>query len=143
MGSQDTDLVRRPIWNGLTGEDGDGPFLVGGRCTRCGFLTLGPRDLCPNCWTRNATQPCPIGRVGTLYTYTVVHQIPAGYKEPFAAGYLDIEDGVRVFAHIENTPDSLRIGQRLELRVAPLCQDEHGASLYGPRFGASGRGEEA
>jgi uncharacterized protein len=136
---QQSDLVQRPIWNGLTGEDEQGSFLVGGRCTRCGFLTLGSRDLCPNCWTRNAMQPCPIGRVGTLYTYTIVHQLPTGYKEPFAAGYIDIEEDVRIFAHIENTPESLRIGARLQLQIAPLRQDEHGAWLYGPRYRAIDR----
>jgi uncharacterized OB-fold protein len=143
MGAQETDLVRRPIWDGLTGEDEEGPFLVGGHCSRCGFLTLGPRDLCPNCWTRNAMQPYPIGRVGTLYTYTIIHQVPAGYKEPFAAGYIDLEGGVRVFAHVENTQESLRIGGRLQLQVAPLRQDEHGAWLLGPRYRAVGRGERA
>ena len=46
----------------------------------------------------------PIGRRGVLYTYTVIHQLPQGYDEPFAVGYVDLDDGVRVFAHIENTP---------------------------------------
>jgi uncharacterized OB-fold protein len=138
MSGPDTDLVQRPIWIGLTGEDGEGPFLVGGRCGHCGFLVLGSRDPCPECWTRNAMQPCPIGRSGTLYTYTIVHQVPPGYAQPYAAGYVDIEQGVRVFAHIHDDPDSLRIGERLRLTIAPLRQDEQGNWLHGPRYRSDG-----
>jgi uncharacterized protein len=136
MDSQITDLVQRPIWDELISEDKEGPYLVGGRCRKCGFTTLGPRHLCPNCWTSNAMHPFPIGRTGTLYSYTVVHQVPTGYKEPFAAGYIDIEDSVRVFAHVENTSESLRIGERLQLQIAPLRQDERGIWLSGPRYRA-------
>ncbi len=83
-------------------------------------------------------QPCPIGRSGTLYTYTIVHQVPAGYAQPYAAGYVDIEQGVRVFAHLRVDPDSLRIGERLRLTIAPLRQDEHSNWLYGPRYQSEG-----
>jgi benzoylsuccinyl-CoA thiolase BbsA subunit len=140
MAPQATDIVQRPIWDGLMGEDKEGPYLVGGRCSHCRFLTLGPRDPCPNCWTSNTMQPFPIGRTGTLYSYTVIHQVPTGYKEPFAAGYIDTEDSVRVFAHVENTPESLRIGGRLHLQIAPLRQDERGIWLSGPRYKAINRG---
>jgi uncharacterized protein len=132
--TQGADLVRPLVWAGLVGEDREGPFLVGGQCTKCGFVTLGPRDLCPSCWTRNTMQPHPIGRTGTLYTYTVVHQLPPGYAEPFAAGYIDIEGGVRVFAHVENSSGGLRIGGPLRLALEPLRKDDKGAWLYGPRY---------
>lgn len=137
MTAAEHDLATRPIWDGLMGEDARGPFLIGGKCAKCGFVTLGVRDTCPECWSRNAMTPTPIGRRGTLYTHTVIHQVPAGYAAPFAVGYVDLEGGVRVFAHLENTPETLRIGGEVCLTAAKLRQDKDGAWLVGPRYRAA------
>lgn len=132
------DLTSRSVWEGLLGEDADGPYLVGGRCAACGFVTLGMRDVCPSCWARGSMTKTPIGRRGVLYTYTVIHQLPPGYAAPFAVGYVDLEGDIRVFAHLENEPESLRIGAALELTVAPLKQAEGAVWLVGPRYRAAG-----
>jgi len=135
------DLVTQPIWTGLMGADDDGPYLVGGTCSACGFTTLGVRDICPDCWANGTMTETPIGRRGVLYTYTVIHQLPQGYDEPFAVGYLDLDDGVRVFAHIENMQPSLQIGAELELTEATLRMDSEGAALSGPRYRMKPGGE--
>ena len=134
-------MVEQPIWNGLMGTDAQGAYLVGGKCSACGFTTLGLRDICPECWACGTMDETPIGRQGTLYTYTVIHQLPQGYDEPFAVGYVDLADGVRVFAHIDNSPESLTIGARLDLASAPLRNDDEGAVLTGPRYHATNPGE--
>lgn len=131
-----TDLVERPIWAGLMGEDSDGAFLIGGACAACGFTTLGVREICPECWAKGTMSETPIGRHGTLYTYTVIHQLPHGYEEPFAVGYVDLADGIRVFAHIENTARSLVIGAVLELTSMRLRKDDEGVWLSGPVYRA-------
>ena len=128
----------RPIWNGLVGKDELGPYLVGGRCTSCGFITLGVRDACPMCWSRNVMTPVPIGRTGRVYTCTVVYQAPEGYSAPFAVGYIDIEEGVRVFAHLANDEQSLRIDRPVQLTLAPLRKVEGSEWLIGPRYIAMG-----
>ena len=138
--AHDHDLAARPIWSGLMGADDDGAYLVGGKCGACGFTTLGLRDVCPDCWAEGSMRQTPIGRRGTLYTYTMIHQLPKGYDHPFAVGYVDLADGVRVFAHLEDTPESLTIGNELELTEATLRKDETGAALCGPRYRAAGNG---
>lgn len=122
------------IWPGLCGTDERGPFLSGGQCRQCGYTTLEVRPICPSCWTPGSMHTTPIGRRGLLYTFTIVHQLPKGYVEPFAIGYVDLAEGVRVFAHIENKVDALRIGADLELTIAALKRDDRGASLHGPRY---------
>lgn len=139
--AEDTDLVSRPIWNGLMGADEAGPYLIGGRCSACGFTTLGLRDVCPECWAEGTMAEAPIGRRGTLYTYTIIHQLPQGYDETFAVGYIDLDGGVRVFAHVENSPASLAIGTELELTEVALRKDADGAELTGPRYRAAKQGE--
>ena len=137
----DGNMVEQPIWTGLMDTDSQGAYLIGGKCSACGFETLGQRDICPECWARGTMDETPIGRQGTLYTYTVIHQLPQGYDEPFAVGYVDLDDGIRVFAHIDNTPESLTIGARLDLTSAPLRHDDAGAVLTGPRYHATNTGE--
>jgi uncharacterized OB-fold protein len=131
------------IWPGLTGRDEHGAFIAGGKCNQCGFFVLGPHDLCPRCWTRQAMTPVPVGRTGTLYSYSVIEQLPSGYQKPFAVGYIDIERGLRVFAHLRNEPATLRIGARVALEVAPLTQGSDQAWRYGPRYHAIAVGEAA
>ena len=127
-------LVDRPIWDDLMGVDEDGAFLVGGSCAACGFVTLGVRDICPECWAEGTMGSVPIGRSGTLYTFTVIHQLPRGYEEPFAVGYVDLAGGIRVFAHIENAPGSLVVDRDLRLASAPLRRDDDGTWLHGPLY---------
>jgi uncharacterized OB-fold protein len=123
-----------PVWPGLCARDLAGPYLIGGHCKTCGFMTLGVRPRCPGCWAADSMREIPIGRRGHLYTYTVIHQLPPGYDAPFAVGYVDLAEGVRVFAHIDNTPESLRIGAEVALTIAPVKRDDKGAPLAGPRF---------
>ena len=128
------DLVGRPIWDGLYGEDAEGPYLIGGRCSQCGFAALGARQICPGCLETDAMSEEPIGRRGTLYSCTVIHQAPEGFEAPFAVGYVDIGEGVRVFAHIENSAESRALDGSVELTVAPLKTDADGVVLLGPRY---------
>jgi len=134
MSEASPDKSSRPICEGLVGEDAEGPFLLGGRCKACGFVTLGVRDTCPECWARGSMTSLPIGRRGSVYTSTVVHQVPQGYDAPFAVGYVDIEDGVRVFAHVERVQAALKPGTKVRLTVAPMRRDKDGASLVGPLY---------
>lgn len=126
----------RPIWAGLLDEDKAGPFLIGGRCGKCGFMTLGIRNTCPECWESGSMSAVPVGRRGELYSYTVLHTVPQGYSEPFAAGYVDIEGGIRVFAHLEMSTSTLRIGAKVSLTAAPLRTDKDGTPLVGPLYKA-------
>ena len=135
-----SDLVDRQIWDGLMEVDDEGACLVGGSCTACGFVTLGARDICPECWVEGTMKRAPIGRSGTLYTYTVIHQLPAGYEEPFAVGYVDLADGIRVFAHLENRPECLVVDRRLRLTLAPLRRSDDGVWLSGPMYTAEDDG---
>jgi uncharacterized protein len=135
--SDDTSAqTTQPIWDGLFGSDEHGPYLIGGRCTKCAFVTLGVRDLCPTCWSHNAMVPVPIGRTGRLYTCTIIHQVPEGYAAPFAVGYIDLDEGVRVFAHLAHDERSLRIDEPVRLTLAPLKKATSGW-LLGPRYVAS------
>ncbi len=77
----------------------------------------------------------PIGRQGTLYTYTILHQAPEGFQPPIAVGYVDLCDGIRVFTHLSPPSSGLTLGMTLTLRLGPLKKDENQQDVYGPIYG--------
>jgi len=122
------------LWPDLGGEDDKGAYLQGGKCSRCGHVVLGMRALCPNCWAENALVAMPVGRTGRLYTRTTIHAMPSGFDQPYAVGYVDLPEGIRVFAHLEDGGGSPAIGDAVELTFAPLRKDKDGRPGLGPRY---------
>jgi uncharacterized OB-fold protein len=122
------------IWPGLWGKNVDGPYLNGARCSSCGHTTLEVRRICPSCWAKGKMEVAPIGREGFLYTYTVIHQAPAGFEAPIAVGYVDLPEGIRVFAHLDGSPETLKIGGKVALTIEPLKTNTDGTKQYGPLY---------
>ncbi len=122
------------LWPGLGGEDDAGPYLQGGVCESCGHVVLGTRMLCPACWAADSIVPTPIGRTGRLYTRTTIHALPSGFDTPYIVGYVDLPEGIRVFAHLEGGNRSPEIGDVVELSFAPLRKDKQGHLGTGPRY---------
>lgn len=62
---------------------------------------------------------------GTLYSWSVVHVAPKSWRVPYVAGYVDLPDGVRVFAHIVGAePDTLTMDMPVRLTTAILGDDD-------------------
>ncbi len=54
-------------------EDGE-PYLEGHRCTACGAVFLGARNVCASCTARDALEAVRLSDCGELYVYSVVHR---------------------------------------------------------------------
>lgn len=123
-----------PVVPGLFELADDGqPVLVGTRCTACEThyfpASLGCRN--PRC-EHHAVQRAQFGRRGTLYSFTVQrYRPPALFRvddwEPYALGLVDLDEGVRVLAHLDHQAmDELRIGMPMKLVLATLFRDMEG-----------------
>ncbi|MGE3150572.1 MAG: Zn-ribbon domain-containing OB-fold protein [Pseudorhodoplanes sp.] len=78
---------------------GGGAELLAACCTQCGTYYLPRVTICNTC--RNASFDVkPLSPVGNLYSYTVIHVPPPGYPSPYAIGYVDFPEKVRVFGQI-------------------------------------------
>lgn len=138
--------MSEPVWS-LPGSvdcsETDGPYLIGGQCAACS-LKLYPRaPVCPACWSKDVT-PARLSRRGKLYTYTIVYAGRTGWQTPYALGYVDLDDGVRVCAPLdfpEGEPP--RIGGVVELTMGPLRTDERGVPHLSHRFRQVARGDIA
>jgi uncharacterized OB-fold protein len=106
--------------------------LSGSRCPVCGDIRFPQRRICPNDLAE--CQRYAIRGEGIIYETVLVHLPPAGFSVAYRAGYIDLDDGVRVFAHIApeegHEPAS---GDRVALTVG-VVRTEDGGPVLGPIF---------
>lgn len=82
--------------------------LIGARCPHCDHIDFPPVSICSNCSSSDEREPVELGPVGTLYTFTIVHVAVSKENAPYAVGYVDFPEGVRVFGRI-NPPEQLSV----------------------------------
>lgn len=98
--------------------------LQGSRCSGCSVAVYPADDACPRCG--GPAYPAALSGAGTLWTWTVQryapkslpYHVPPGGFVPFALGYVELEEGVRVAAVLEvDDLEEVRIGMPLTLTV--------------------------
>lgn len=76
-------------------------------CDHCKQLSFPPARDCPHC-TGYSDDPelKPLAGTGTLYSFTTIHVGGNGFEAPYAVGFVDIEEGLRVVAQLrfDNKP---------------------------------------
>ncbi|MEK9643993.1 MAG: Zn-ribbon domain-containing OB-fold protein [Alphaproteobacteria bacterium] len=94
--------------------------LIGTECRDCGTKVFPPVHVCPECMSENVSET-ELSTEGTLYSWSVVHVAPKNWHVPYIAGYVDLPEGVRVFAHIvEADPDAMTMDMGVSLMTAVL-----------------------
>lgn len=121
------------LWPGLDGSDAHGAFLNATRCGACGWVMLGARRRCSRCWEVDSLQATSVGRRGRVYSRTVIHAPAPGFVSPYTVAYIDLAEGIRIFAHLAQGDDSPMIGDEVELVIAPLRLAD-GQPLTGPLY---------
>jgi uncharacterized OB-fold protein len=105
---------------------GEQAFLLGNKCKSCGKIYFPKAALCPECLKENGLEELKLSPRGKLYTYTVVRVPSPGFKVPYAFGYVDLPEGVRVCSQIsaaEPLEGNLQLGMDMELFIGPVRQD--------------------
>ncbi len=122
-------LDQKPaVW---TADPGKAPCLIGTRCKRCRHFHFPPINRCTQCLSIEL-ENVPFGRSGTLYSYSVIQISSLGFKAPYAVGYIDLDEGVRLLAPIVEWQDAgLSSGKKMELVVGKVKQDADGNDVEG------------
>ena len=128
----DTAKIRPRIGGWEVAEDGE-VSLVGTRCTSCGETFFPEHAVCGKCGSSD-TEQVRLNGPARLFSYTIVHQLPAGFTGPLAVGYGELEGGVLVLAPIDAPPDRLTPGMPLALHVGVTRIDEDGEPMMSYRF---------
>lgn len=116
--------------------------LIGSICPACNTRVFPGRDFCPACDTDAAPQPVVLSPEGTVFSYTTVRQAPAGRPVPYTLAYVDLSDGVRVMAQVDEDPDTVHIGMAVRLLLRNVVP-EPGEPRLGYAFAAARSGTGA
>jgi hypothetical protein len=116
-------------------EGVDGPRLVGSRCGRCGAHAFPKRIVCARCRAMDDQDDVLLGPSGSLYTFATVQHAPERFPTPYVIGYVDLDEGVRVFTQVEtDDPAVLQLGQRMTLTIGELSGGDRGEVQLAYRF---------
>ena len=115
---------RQMFYENLFVETEDGPFLVAKKCGGCGNIQFPQKGFCQKCLSADM-QDVHLGQKGKLFTYTTTYGDAAQRKGPFDVGYIELPEGIRVFAPIgKKTEEKYEIGMEMELKIIDLWEED-------------------
>ena len=113
-----------PFRKGLFAENADGVGLLASKCRSCGRIFFPKKNHCFDCFSHDMEQVMLRGS-SKLYTFTIVRMPAEHYAAPYAIGWVEFPEGVRVFGQIrawERQP--LKIGMEMKLVIDTLWQEK-------------------
>ena len=122
-----------PVKDGMIKVVDGQSILLGSKCSECGQAFFPTESLCLNCGSEMLDE-ITLSRKGTLYSYSAVEMPCANFKPPYAVGFVDMPEGVRIFGQLDIKEKlSFKIGMEMEIYVDTLWQ-EGGKDIIGYRF---------
>jgi uncharacterized OB-fold protein len=116
--------TRVPMREGLFEDISDKKSLVGVRCRRCQQVIFPKRDTCLNCLGDDLEQ-IHLSQKGKLYSYTIVHMPSEHFDPPYAIGWIELQDGIKIFSQIRGWQEHpLTIGMDMSLHFENLWYEE-------------------
>jgi len=108
--------------------------LIGTECADCGHRVFPPTPVCPECMSENVSR-IELSETGTLYSWSAVRIAPRDWKTPFIAGYVDMPEGVRVFAHmVDIDPEALSFDMKVRVCKTVLGAESDGTPIESYSF---------
>ena len=121
---------------------GDSPCLLGNRCRACSNVVFPKMPVCPSCGANGKMDEVEIGRTGTLYSHTIAHFAPKGFKAPFFQVFVDLPEGPRIFSLVgAQTPverGALEDGMEMKLVVEQLADTPENADTLTYKYVPAG-----
>jgi uncharacterized protein len=112
--------------------------LTGEVCPHCEAKIFPPRDVCPECGGE-AKKPYTFSGKGEVFSYTVMHDAPAGFDEqaPYTVALIKLVEGPMLTAQLTDLGDAkVEIGMRVEMVTRKIRDDASakGMIIYGYKF---------
>jgi len=96
--------------------------------------------VCSKCMSESFVDE-PMPELGKLYSWTTVHVGPQRMHKPIVLGYVDLDNGVRVFSHLSANDRPLAISQSVRLSVAQVGTEDDGRPIETFVFVPVGEGQ--
>jgi uncharacterized OB-fold protein len=127
------EIKKVPIREGIFAEGPDGGRLVANKCKSCGQVFFPRVDYCFSCLGKDM-EDIILARRGKLYSYTIGYMPSMHFEPPYAIGYVDMPESVRIFAPlkmVEGKP--FKVGMEMEVVVEELWREGE-RQIIGYRF---------
>jgi uncharacterized protein len=117
-----------PFWQSLRDH-----ALAFQHCDACDQWIFPPLPQCPRCSESHPAYRAASGR-GHVYSYTIVErEFGAGVVVPYAVGYVETEEALRVAAFFVDCPfDEIAIGMPVRVDYADYPEQELSLLLFRP-----------
>lgn len=112
-----------PISEGAFVVGAEGGILLANKCKSCGQVFFPKAVFCLTCLNEDM-QELKLSRKGKLYSYTIGHMPSTHFMPPYAIGFVDMPEGVKIFAPLKMTEDKpFKIGMDMEVVIEKLWQE--------------------
>jgi hypothetical protein len=109
--------------------------LMGGQCKKCGQNYFPSKEICPKCFAEGVMDKIKLSSCGRLYSYSIVQIAPKRFMPPYAVGYVDFPQGVRVLGQLTTTdPAMLKLDMEVETELGRIAVDEEGNDVISYKF---------
>jgi len=123
------------VRHGLFDWESEAPCLIGCRCRICREIYFPSRPICPNCLEEGTLENISLSEKGKLYSFCVVQKAPFGFEAPYAVGYVDLPEGLRIYAILAKAETGeLRIGTEVKVVFEKITKDTEGNDILGYKF---------
>jgi uncharacterized OB-fold protein len=127
----------KPIREGLfhiPSSPSEKPYLIGSRCRSCQEVMFPQRRICLNCLGKDLEQVGLSSR-GKLFTFTINHQGPEAFSTPYASGFIELPEVVRIYSLLTDwEAKGLKIGSEMELVIEKIKEDNEENIVVGYKF---------
>jgi hypothetical protein len=84
------------------------------KCSACGALDPGPREVCPKCHAATLL-PATVPGEGRLVSWTLIRRPPAQYREDgqYAVAVVKLDAGVQVTGRLHEPDEAVKPGARV------------------------------
>ena len=89
--------------------------LAGGQCAECGAFSFPRAQVCVGCMSEDIAMS-PMSDRGVLYSFAVIRVGDEHEKFPYAIGYVDLSNGIRVLSRLADL-EHLSVDMPVSLHV--------------------------
>jgi uncharacterized OB-fold protein len=112
-------------------EEAEGRLVqFGNRCEKCGRTSFPASERCPFCGSSSLVKS-PLSEEGRVFSYSIT-RVPVGpYTPPVVGAYIDLPEGVRLFAQIRAKEEELKSGMSVIVKTGPIWTEGDGREVLG------------
>jgi len=130
-----TEKKQIPVEEGLFHQPqapGEKPYLIGSKCTKCGYISFPKLPVCPRCVEKDTMQETHIGEKGKIDMFSIVRSALPGFEAPSIQAYINLAEGPRIWSlitGIEPSEEALKLDMDVELVIGKVRMDSEGNEI--------------